>query len=109
MKPLAKQIVTFLFLVFLFSSLPYFLIIHSHHVGVGNGLVVRMIMWCPAAAAFATCALFRIDMRSLGWTWRTSRYEALAYLLPLGYAIPVYLITWMDFSPRIVCARHIRV
>jgi hypothetical protein len=37
MKPLAKQIVTFLFLVFLFSSLPYFLIIHSHHVGRDTG------------------------------------------------------------------------
>ncbi len=44
MKPLAKQIVTFVCLVFVFSSLPYFLMIHSHHIGAGNGLVVRMIM-----------------------------------------------------------------
>src|SRR5579872_405347 len=95
MKPLAKQIVTFLCLVFLFSSVPYFLMIHSHHIGAGNGLVVRMIMWCPAAAAFATCALFRIDTRTLGWSWRPLRYEALAYSLPLAYAIPVYIVTWI--------------
>lgn len=95
MKPLARQIVTFLCLVFLFSSLPYFLMIHSHHIGAGNGLVVRMIMWCPAAAAFATCALFRIDTRTLGWSWRPVQYEALAYLLPLAYAIPVYAVTWI--------------
>ena len=95
MKPLAKQIVTFLCLVFLFSSLPYFLIIHSHHVMTGNGLAVRMIMWCPAAAAFATCALFRIDTRTLGWKWRPLRYEALGYYLPLLYAIPVYVVVWI--------------
>lgn len=95
MKPLARQIVAFLCLVFLFSSLPYFLMIHSHHIGAGNRLVVRMIMWCPAAAAFATCALFRIDTRTLGWSWRPVRYEALAYLLPLAYAIPVYAVTWI--------------
>jgi hypothetical protein len=36
MKPLAKQIVTFLCLVFLFSSLPYFLMINSGHIGAGG-------------------------------------------------------------------------
>lgn len=95
MKPLAKQIVTFLCLVFLFSSLPYFLMTHSHHVMVGNGLVVRLVMWCPAAAAFATCALFRIDTQTLGWKWQPIRYEALGYLLPLLYAIPLYAVVWI--------------
>lgn len=95
MKPRAKQIVTFICLVFLFSSLPYFLMIHVHHVMTGNGLVVRMIMWCPTAAAFATCVLFRIDTRTLGWNWRPLRYEALGYYLPLLYAIPVYIVTWI--------------
>ena len=95
MKPLAKQIVTFLCLVFLFSSLPYFLMVHSGHIGTGNGLVVRLVMWCPAAAAFATCALFRIDTRTLGWSWRPLRYEALGYYLPLLYAIPVYVVVWI--------------
>lgn len=95
MKPLAKQIVTFLCLVFLFSSLPYFLMVHSNHIGAGNGLVVRLVMWCPAAAAFATCALFRIDTRTLGWKWRPLRYEALGYYLPLLYAVPVYVVVWI--------------
>jgi len=94
MKPLAKQIVTFLCLVFLFSSLPYFLMIQSHHVMTGNGLVVRMIMWCPTAAALVTCALFRIDAGKLGWNWRPVRYEALGYCLPLLYTLPVYIVAW---------------
>lgn len=94
MKPVAQQIVTFLCLVFLFSSLPYFVMIHSHHIGIGNGLVVRLVMWCPAAAAFATCAIFRIDTLTLGWNWRPLRFEALGYVLPLLYAIPVYAAVW---------------
>ena len=95
MKPVAKQILTFLCLVFLFSSLPYFLMVHSGHIGAGNGLVVRLVMWCPAAAAFATCVLFRIDTRTLGWKWRPLRYEVLGYYLPLLYAIPVYVVVWI--------------
>jgi membrane protease YdiL (CAAX protease family) len=95
MKPLAKQIVTFLCLVFLFSSLPYFLMINSGHIGAGNGLVVRLVMWCPTVAALVTCALFRIDIKTLGWNWRPVRFEALGYLLPLLYAIPVYVLVWI--------------
>ena len=98
MKPLAKQILTFLCLVFLFSSLPYFLLIHSGHIGVGNGLVVRLVMWCPAAAALVTCGLFRIDVGTLGWNWRPLRFEAVGYLLPLVYAIPVYVVVWIAVS-----------
>lgn len=95
MKARPREIVTFLVLVFLFSCVPYALMIHSHHIGAGNGLVVRLVMWCPAAAAFATCALFHIDTRTLGWSWRPVRYEAYGYLLPLLYAIPVYAVVWI--------------
>jgi membrane protease YdiL (CAAX protease family) len=95
MKSRAKEIVTFLFLVFLFSCVPYALMIHAHHIAAGNGLVVRLVMWCPAAAAFATCALLGIDARTLGWSWRPLRFEACGYLLPLLYAIPVYAVVWI--------------
>jgi membrane protease YdiL (CAAX protease family) len=94
MRPLAKQILAFLLLVFLFSSLPYYLMIHTGHVGAGNGMVVSLVMWCPAFAALATCALFRIDRATLGWNWRPARYVAWAYVIPLLYALPVYLAAW---------------
>ena len=95
MRPAARQILTFLALVFAFSSVPYALIIHSGHVASGGGLAVRLIMWCPAMAAFLTCALFRIDLATLGWNWRPAKYEGLAYLLPWIYALPVYLACWL--------------
>lgn len=90
-----KQILTFLMLVFAFSTLPYYLIIHSGHVGVGNGLVVAFIMWCPGLAAFATCGLLRIDVATLGWNWRPARYQGWSYLIPILYSLPVYLGAWI--------------
>lgn len=95
MRPLGKQIIVFLVLVVLFSAVPYTLILSRHDLGAGGGLLVRLLMWCPAFAAFATCALCRIDLASLGWNWRPARYEALAYVIPLLYAIPVYLACWI--------------
>jgi hypothetical protein len=40
MRPLLKQILTFILLVFAFSSLPYFFVIHTGHLGTGNGMIV---------------------------------------------------------------------
>lgn len=94
MPPLLKQILALLTLAFLFSGVPYALMIHSGHIGVGNGLVAALLMWCPGLAAFATCALFRIDMATLGWNWRPGRYQVWSYVVPFLYALPVYLAVW---------------
>lgn len=72
--------------------------IHSHHIGAGNGLVVRLVMWCPTGAALVTCALFKINFGTLGWSWRPARFEALAYILPIAYALPVYVVVWIAVS-----------
>ena len=95
MRRSPKPIVVFLFIAFLFSSLPYFVIIHAGHLAAGGGLLVTLLMWCPGVAAFATCKIVRIDFASLGWSWRPSRYVAWAYLIPVLYALPVYVATWL--------------
>lgn len=95
MRPLGKEILIFLVLVFFFSLVPYALMIRTHHIGGGGGMVVRMVMWCPSAAALVTCWLRRIPIETLGWNWLPARYEAYGYLLPLVYAVPVYALTWI--------------
>jgi membrane protease YdiL (CAAX protease family) len=92
---LSRQILVFIAFVAAFSCVPYFFIIHSGHLAAGNGLMVALLMWCPAFAAFATCGFFRIDIASLGWKWRPIRYEVWAYLVPIFYAFPVYAATWL--------------
>ena len=94
-----RGIITFVLLVFAFSLGPYALVIHAQHLAVGRGLVVGVLMWMPAAAAFVTCRILKIDFASLGWSWRPSRFVFYGYILPLLYAIPVYLLSWF-FIPR---------
>ena len=83
-----------LFLIFLcaFSGAAYALIIHSHHEGAA---LSRFTMWCPGFAALCTCLLLRIPLGTLGWDWPARRFLRIAYCLPLIYAAPVYLFTWL--------------
>jgi membrane protease YdiL (CAAX protease family) len=87
-----KQIVTYLFLVFLFSSAFYFLILHAGTLGAGGGLYVRGLMWCPALAAFATLALNRRSLSELGWKW--GAYQFQSWWIPLLYTAIAYVIVW---------------
>jgi membrane protease YdiL (CAAX protease family) len=57
-------------------------------------MVVTLIMWCPTFAALATCKWFGISAAGLGWKWPT-RYVAWSYLVPILYALPVYVVTWL--------------
>lgn len=95
MRTNSRQILTFILLVFAFSSVPYAMIMHTHHIAAGHGWAVRLVMWCPTFAALASCAIFRINLGSLGWKWCPAKYEGLAYLLPFLYALPVYIVTWI--------------
>lgn len=94
MRPLARQILVYLALVFAFSCVPYYFMIHTGHIGAGQGMIVMLVMWCPAFAALATCRLLGIDLATLGWNWRPVKYQVWAYLLPILYALPVYVATW---------------
>jgi uncharacterized protein len=89
-----RGILTYLLLVVTFSLGPWLLVIHAHHLAVGFGLVTGVLMWMPATAACLTCRILRIDIASLGWNFRPIRFEVLAYLLPILYALPVYIACW---------------
>lgn len=89
-----RPILTYIVLVVLLSAIPYSFIVHAHHLGLG-GLITGVLMWMPATAAVLTCLWLRIDLATLGWNWRPTRYEVLAYVLPLLYATPVYLACWV--------------
>jgi membrane protease YdiL (CAAX protease family) len=52
-------------------------------------------MWSPGLAALITKRLFDEPIADLPWKWGGARYAWLAYLIPLAYALPVYLIAWL--------------
>jgi uncharacterized protein len=62
----------------------------------GNITIITGIMWCPALSALITKWIFGESIRDLGWTWGGGRYEGWAYLIPLLYTLPVYLVAWLS-------------
>lgn len=94
MKPSfpAREVLWFLFwLVALSGPVSAFIV----HLGTQPPMMSRMLMWCPGAAALLTCLICRINVKSLGWKWPSSRFMAWGYFLPWLYAIPVYVIVWL--------------
>lgn len=86
-----KKIVCFYVLTLLFTAVFQML----DRNAPGNITVITGVMWSPALAAFATKLLFGESIRDLGWSWGTGRYEAWAYVIPLLYTLPVYLVVWL--------------
>jgi len=86
-------IITYLACTFALSSIYYALIIGAGHLSAGHGLYVLGLMWCPGIAAILTCLLRRRPISSLGWKWRW-RYQAVSYLIPIGYAGAAYALVW---------------
>jgi CAAX protease family protein len=72
-----------------------------------------VFMWCPGLAALLVQLVLYRSLRGLGWGWGAGRYYVLAYLLPLAFCLPVYLLVWLlglgDFNHEFVEASRSRV
>src|SRR6187401_1044050 len=89
-----KKIGCFYALTLLFSGVFNAFVLHAGKMDAGNLLYVTGSMWSPALAAFATKRLFRESIRELPWGSGSARYVWLGYLIPIAYALPVYLVVW---------------
>src|SRR3954452_1393833 len=69
--------------------------LHAGRMDAGNLLYVTGSMWSPALAACLTKAIFREGVRDFAWRWGSGRYVAFGYLIPIAYALPVYLAVWL--------------
>ena len=90
-----RAVPVYLLITFALSSVLYFLIIKSGHLGGAGGMYVTLLMWCPASAAMLTCKYLGRDVGSLGWKWGQARYQVMSYLIPLAYATITYSIVWI--------------
>ena len=90
-----KEIRTFLGLTFALSAVWYYLIINAGSLETHGGWFPIALMWCPGIAALLTCVIYRKSIRGLGWGWGRSRYQATAYLLPVGYGLTAYGVVWL--------------
>lgn len=90
LKPVRK-ILVFLLITFALSSVFYFLIIKA---GARGNLSIGL-MWCPGIAGIVTQLIFERNLGGLGWRFRPVKYQLLAYLTPLAYALTAYLVLWL--------------
>jgi membrane protease YdiL (CAAX protease family) len=90
-----KKIAVFYGLTLLFSNVFNFLELHAGKMDAANLLYVTGAMWSPGLAALLTKRVFGEPISELPWKWGGARYAWLAYLIPLAYALPVYLIVWL--------------
>ncbi|UTW58969.1 CPBP family intramembrane metalloprotease [Kordiimonas sp. SCSIO 12603] len=82
---------TFVVLTGLFASIGYYMLIE---LGIKRHFMATF-MWSPALAAFATCKIRGIDIRSLGWGFGPTRWAWTAYLIPIVYGLVAYGIIWV--------------
>jgi membrane protease YdiL (CAAX protease family) len=89
------QVLTYLVIVFAFSSFFYFLVLHSGSLRYGRGLYVLGLMWCPALAGMLTLRLNGRSISELGWKWGETKYQLRSWYIPLLYASIAYAIVWI--------------
>ncbi len=89
------QVLTYLIIVFAFSSFFYFLILHSGSLGYGRGMYVFGLMWCPALAGMLTLRLNGRSIADLGWKWGETKYQLRSWYTPLLYSFIAYAIVWI--------------
>jgi len=89
-----KKIWTFLALTLAFSSICYGRIISAGSLGVDGGIWVLLLMWSPGTSALLTRLIYQRNVRGQGWGWGQTRWQLLAYFLPIGYAALAYSAVW---------------
>ena len=89
------QVLMYLIIVLAFSSVFYFLILHSGSLGYGRGMYVLGLMWCPALAGMLTLRLNGRSIADLGWKWGETKYQVRSWFIPLLYASIAYAIVWI--------------
>ena len=90
-----KKIAIFYALTLVFSNVFNASVLIGGRMDAGNLLYVTGAMWSPGLAALLTKRIFREPISELPWKWGGARYAWLAYLIPVAYALPVYLIAWL--------------
>jgi len=90
-----KKIALFYGFTLLFSNIFNAFELYAGKMDAGGLLYVTGAMWSPAAAALLTKRLFGESIADLPWKWGGAGYAWLAYLIPIAYALPVYLIAWL--------------
>ena len=90
-----RLIATFLALTALFSAVWYFLMIRAGTIQAAHGLYVLGMMWSPGLGALISRLVWQRNLRGQGWGWGATRWQLLAYGIPVLYATVAYGAVWL--------------
>lgn len=95
-RTLARRlVVTYLVLTAALSTFWYVVIIRAGGLQAGGGPYVIGMMWSPGISALITRLAWQRNVRGEGWGWGATRWQGLAYLVPLLYAAVAYGAVWL--------------
>lgn len=90
-----RDVAAFVGFLAFFTSIGSSLAIISGNVFGAGGYYVRILMWSPAMAAFATAILARKPISAFGWKWGEWRWQLQAWIVPLLYVSISYGLVWI--------------
>lgn len=88
------RITLFLILTIIFSMVVWWPLAIGRPPLLGGQLDALALMWSPGLAAIVTRLVTQGNLRGMGWVPKSPAMLALALILPLLYAGPVYLLAW---------------
>ncbi|MGD0190810.1 MAG: type II CAAX endopeptidase family protein [Rhizomicrobium sp.] len=96
-----RRIGAFVVLVAILTALSTYVLVHTQLPG---RLKFTIVMWVPGLSAIAVKLAFDRSLNGLGFVRSGGRWLFVALLLPLAYALPVYLAVWLTgmggFAPE---------
>ena len=87
-----KEVITFLILTLLTSSIFFILI----GLGQTNELIALGLMWCPGLSALVTRLIYRKSIAGLAWKLCQAKYLILAFMVPIILCVVEYGIVWLS-------------
>jgi membrane protease YdiL (CAAX protease family) len=90
-----REIVVFLVLTVVLSSLAYIPIIRAGTINGGQSKLASLLMLAPGLAAVITYLAFERSLRPMGWQPGKIQYLLLGLVIPLIYCLIAYGLVWL--------------
>jgi uncharacterized protein len=91
-----REIIVFLALTILLSSLAYIPIIQAGTINGGQSKLASLLMLAPGLAAVITYLVFERSLRPIGWRLGKIKYLLLGQVIPLIYCLSAYGLVWLS-------------
>jgi uncharacterized protein len=98
MKPKSqtlREIMVFLVLMIILSSLAYIPIIQAGTINGGQSKAAGLLMLAPGLAAVITYLVFERSLRPVGWRLDKIQYLLLGLVIPVIYCLIAYGLVWL--------------